>query len=211
MARSTTSGVCCEKVRPENAARLFPNPASILFSSTVVKLLSTKRRIMEVGGGCLRNAAYLLGMGHSVTVLEVPRIKERFPDQYEKFVKQGGVFVERWPKRCAFDMVVVTFVVETICNPSARSALLRGVNEHLTSDGVLVLSARGPKDLLTAQNRGVRCGDGYLTPNFSFARSYTRVQMERLLKNMGFKTHFLHKDSTKEPEYLHVVARKTDE
>jgi len=136
-------------------------------------------------------------------------MKERFPDQYEKFGEHGGVIVQRWSSRSKFDIVILTFVIETICNPAVRAALLRGVYEHLTFSGSLVLSARGPRDLLTAQNKGIRCGDGFRTPNLSFARSYTRGQMERLLKNVGFTTlQFLHKESTKEPEYLHVLARK---
>jgi hypothetical protein len=164
---------------------------------------------MEVGAGCLRNALYLVNKGHWVTVLEVPQMKERFPEQYEEFSEHGGAFVQRWSRRSKYDIVILTFVIETICNPTVRAALLQGVYEHLSSRGSLVLSARGPRDLLTAQNKGVRCGDGFRTPNLSFARSYTRVQMERLLKSVGFATlQFLHKESTKEPEYLHVLARK---
>ncbi len=106
-------------------------------------------------------------------------------------------------------MVISTFVIETICDRRERIGLLRNVYAHLHPGGVLVISARGPRDLLTAVNEGVRCGDGYVTPNRSFARSYTREQMSKLLKKVGFQeTVFLHKHVTKEPEYLHVIARR---
>jgi hypothetical protein len=203
---------CCKKVRPENAARVFSHPASILFNRNVVEMLSIRKRILEVGAGCLRNALYLIRMGHSVTVLEVPRMRARFPDQYRKLETRGGKVVEAWSARPSFEIVISTFVIETICKPSVRTALLREIYRHMTSDGALILSARGPRDLLTAQNKGVWCGDGFLTPNLSFARSYTRAQMDGLLRNVGFSNlTFLHKSSSKEPEYLHVVARKTNE
>jgi hypothetical protein len=206
-----TASCCCKKVRPENAARLFHNPASILLNSVVVGMLSTETTILEIGAGCLRNALYLIKKGHSVSVLEVPGVRERFREQYDEFERRGGRVMFALPLRAKFDVIVSTFVVETICNRQQRVGLLMGVYKSLSVTGALVLSARGPRDLLTAHNDGIRCGDGYVTPNLSFARSYNRPQMERLLRNVGFTSlEFLHKKSSKEPEYLHVVARRTD-
>jgi methyltransferase family protein len=205
---------CCKKVRPENAARMFRNPAPILSISTVANLLAgpSPKAILEVGAGCLRNALFLLRAGHRLTVLEVPRMAERFPEQYDEFERAGGKVLKSFAGSPRFEIALLTFVVETICEPKERIGLLQAVRSHLKPGGTLVLSARGPKDLLTAQNKGIRCRDGYLTPNFSFARSYTRAQMERVLKAAGFsELQFLHKDSSKEPEYLHVIARTNDE
>jgi len=137
---------------------------------------------------------------------------ERFPEQYDEFARAGGKILKNLAGPPRFEIAILTFVVETICEPKERIGLLQAVRSHLRSGGTLVLSARGPRDLLTAQNKGVRCRDGYLTPNFSFARSYTRAQMEKVLRAAGFSTlQFLHKDSSKEPEYLHVIARIHDE
>lgn len=214
MTLPVTIAGCCKKVRPENAARMFRHPAPILSIRTVANLLAgpSPRVILEVGAGCLRNALFLLGAGHRVSVLEVPRMAERFPEQYNEFARAGGKTLKNFAGAPRFEIALLTFVVETICEPKERIELLHAVRSHLKPDGTLVLSARGPRDLLTAQNKGVRCRDGYLTPNFSFARSYTRAQMERLLRAAGFsELQFLHKDSSKEPEYLHVIARTHDE
>ena len=205
-----TIAACCKKVRPENAARMFRNPAPILSNSNVAKLLAgpKPKAILEVGAGCLRNALFLLRAGHQVSVLEVPRMAQRFPEQYDEFARGGGKILKGFAGSPRFEIAILTFVVETICEPKERIRLLQAVRSHLEPDGTLVLSARGPRDLLTAQNKGVRCRDGYLTPNFSFARSYTRAQMLRLLRAAGFiELQFLHKDSSKEPEYLHVIAK----
>lgn len=213
MIPATVAG-CCKKVRPENAARMFRNPAPILSNGAVLRLLAgpNPKTILEVGAGCLRNALFLLRTGHHVSVLEVPRMAERFPEQYDEFAKAGGRILKSLARSPRFEIGLLTFVVETICEPKERITLLQAVRSHLKPGGALVLSARGPRDLLTAQNKGVRCGDGYLTPNFSFARSYTRAQMERVLRATGFSTwQFLHKNSSKEPEYLHLIARTHDE
>ena len=204
----TTAG-CCKKVRPENAARMFRNPAPVLSIGAVRDLLSgPPKTILEVGAGCLRNALFLLRAGHRVSVLEVPRMAERFPEQYDEFARGGGRIVKNFAGSPRFEIVLITFVVETICEPKERVELLRSVCLQLRQGGTLILSARGPRDLLTAQNTGIPCRDGYLTPNLSFARSYTRAQMGRLLRAAGFsESKFLHKDSSKEPEYLHVIAR----
>jgi hypothetical protein len=202
---------CCKEVRPENAARMFRNPAPVLLNGAVARLLNGPKpmSILEVGAGCLRNALYLVKMGHSVSVLEVPRMEQRFPEQYQLFIELGGTLLKNLTRAPGFEVAILTFVVQTICSPQERVGLLRVVRTHLTTGGALVLSARGPRDLLTAKNQGVRCGDGYLTPNRSFARSYTRRQMERLLRSAGFLSlHFLHKSSSKAPEYLHVLARE---
>jgi Tellurite resistance protein TehB len=171
---------CCDQVKPENAARTFGHPAPVLLNSRVVQLLKERSPalILEIGGGCLRNALYLIRMGHQVTVLEVPNMKNRFPAQYQTFEDAGGRVLKSLSKAPRFEIVISTFVVETICNRKERMALLRDVHEHLRTGGSLILSARGPRDLLTAQNQGVPCGDGYITPNHSFARSFTRPQMK---------------------------------
>lgn len=200
---------CCRKVKPENAARMFRHPAPVLLNGTVVRMLDRRepRSILEVGAGCLRNALHLVNMGHRMTVLEVEGMQQRFPDQYAKFKRLGGKLLKTISGAPRFDVVICTFVIETICKPRERLALLRHIAEHLKPRGVLILSARGPRDLLTAQNKGVPCSDGYLTPNYSFARSFTKAQMGQLLRNAGFRRlQFLHRNSSTEPEYLHVIA-----
>jgi hypothetical protein len=44
--------------------------------------------------------------------------------------------------------------VETIRDPRERIKLLHYIHAHLESGGALILSAGGPRDLLTAKNGG---------------------------------------------------------
>lgn len=205
------SARCCSRVRPENAARMFRKPAPVLSHAKVQELLAKGAlRIIELGGGCLRNALFLQKQHHNVTVVEVPEMKKRFPEQYLAFEKAGGIVCDRVPKTSRFDLAVATFVIETICNPRQRLAMLKRVFAQLGRPGTLVISARGPRDLVTAQAKGRPCSDGYLTPSFTFARAYTRRQLQNLLLKSGFvKVEFLHKSSSREPELLHAIARTT--
>src|SRR5882724_3638674 len=95
----TMAASCCGKVKPENAARKFSNPAPVLGNPKVRALLESPSTIIEVGAGCLRNALYLQKSGHRVNVLEVNAMKARFPEEYERFEKKGGTLLEAPPKR----------------------------------------------------------------------------------------------------------------
>lgn len=204
---------CCEQVVPVNAARHFPRHAEILNRHHVVNLLDrfVGRRILEIGAGCLRNALFLQDKGYSVTVLEAKGISDRFPDQYERFLSAGGTLIYSLPANLRFPIALATFVFETICKPEQRVALLSRVKHCLAVNGALVISIRGPADLITAQASGKPCSDGFLTPNRTFSRSFTRVQLTRLLNAGGFsRIEFLHKAGTKAPEYLHAIAWKNE-
>jgi hypothetical protein len=109
-----------------------------------------------------------------------------------------------------YDFAVCTFVIESVCRPLERVDLLVKARIALRRHGFLILSTRGPADVVTARAEGVRCSDGYITPNKSFARSFTRDQLTRLLRAAGFlNVEFLHKQTTKEPELLHAVAHRS--
>lgn len=200
---------CCEKCRPLNSARMFRNPAPILRKPDVQTLLNQKEgcKLVEIGAGCLRNSIFLLKAGFRVSVLEVPGMEARFPDNFAKFRRLGGTFAARLPKTKQFGLAVATFVLETVCEKRLRGKIVRDLCKSLTHSGCLIISVRGPSDLVTARRKGKRCSDGYLTPGYSFARSYTRGQLLRLLTRSGFrKIEFLHRNGVESPELLHALA-----
>jgi hypothetical protein len=202
---------CCKEVRPQNSARMFHGPSPVFSNSSVRKLVAERRggRVLELGGGCLRNALYLQRAGFNVTTIEVKGVEERFPSQYRNFRKRGGLAWWSCPPkiRDRFDLVVATFVIETICDPDSRKRILVFARMSLRSDGKMIMSVRGPSDLVTARATGRRCSDGFITPNFTFARAHNRAQLKRFLLSCGFnKIEFLHKQKTVQPEYLHVIA-----
>jgi len=199
-------------VIPQNAARKFSNPAPILQKPRVRQLLEkhANAKGIEVGAGCLRNSSYLLSKGFKITAVDLPGIKDRFPEQYERFLRRGGtVVLGKLPRNRHFDFGVCTFAIETVCEPTARLRLLKSVAASLGKEGFLILSTRGPADVVTAHARGVRCSDGFLTPHRTFVRSFNALQLTRLLRSAGFaRIEFLHKPGIKAPELLHAIAFK---
>src|SRR5690348_6772876 len=116
---------CCKEVIPANSARNFPNPAPILLKAIVMAQLNELKggRVLELGAGCLRNSVYLQ-QHFKVDVLEVAGMDTRFPEQYRYFRAQGGRVIGSVPKHPSYDVVLATFVIETICDPRERLKLL---------------------------------------------------------------------------------------
>jgi hypothetical protein len=191
---------------------MFSSPAPILQKARVQELLGMRPngKGIEIGAGCLRNSLFLLGAGFKITAVDLSGIEERFPEQYRRFSRQGGtVLLGRLPQNQRFDFGVCTFVIETICEPVDRLRLLKNLFTRLASAGFLILSTRGPADVVTAHARGIKCSDGFLTPQRTFVRAYNVPQLSRLLRSAGFASiELLHKPGIKAPELLHVIAFK---
>ena len=191
---------------------MFSNPAPILHKPRVQELLQKQKKgkVIEIGAGCLRNSLFLLAEGFRATACDLPGMEDRFPNQYQRFRQSGGiVLLGKLPIRGQFDFAVCTFVIETICEPAKRLRLLQNVARKLLRHGFLLLSTRGPADVVTAHAKGIRCSDGFLTPQRTFVRAFNRAQLNRLLHAAGFaRVEFLHKPGINAPELLHVIAFK---
>lgn len=123
--------------------------------------------MIEYGAGCLRNALHLQRRSFVVTVVEYQATRERFVQEYAKFARARGRFLE-WPKEMdreppktvKYDLAVITFVIETICRPNQRIKLLQHCRRRLRATGALILSVRGIADVVTARSKGIPCSDG---------------------------------------------------
>jgi hypothetical protein len=212
---------CCASVIPSNSARVFDDPAEILRHSSVEQLLSACGRghVVEYGPGCLRNALYLQRKQFNVSVIELGATRDRFKQSYRTFAKNGGRFIE-WdttnggpgvsplnhaPKP---DIAVITFVLETICQPRLREIILADCRKRIKADGTLILSIRGAPDVVTAHAKGRKCSDGFVTPLRTFIKPFTVLEVQKLLANANFHdAQFLHRPTTKSPKLIHVLAR----
>jgi SAM-dependent methyltransferase len=164
-------------------------------------------KVLDFGAGSLRNSIHLLDLGFKVTAFDLKTIEDRFGKEYQDFRRRGGNVTFTIPSRKRFKIVVITFALETICCRGQRLDALRAVFHMMKPDGVLIISIRGPADLVTANGSGRRCSDGFFTPNLTFSRSYSAKQLENLVRAAGFRRiEFLHAEGTKNPELLHALA-----
>lgn len=206
---------CCEKIIPANSARSFSGPAPILKKPRVSEILGgPPRRILEIGPGNLRNADCLSANGHKVDVIELATTMERYADAYSKFRRRGGK-VRAWGRGAhyqglstSYDVVILTYVLETVCDPDVRAQLLRLAAKRLTSGGCALISVRGRKDVVAAGVSGVPCSDGFYTSSRTFIRGFNLREVGRLAKAAGFgRVESLHRKTVVAPELLHVIAR----
>ena len=222
------ASTCCTATRPHNSARQFKQPAPFLRRPAISALLASKEeaRVAEVGAGCLRNALYLQELGFDTTVFELEAVIPRFQPQYDLLLARGGRLVSIQAntspglallkaarlagKSCraqSFDTIVMTFVLETMCQPKSRRDLLRGCRTLLKRGGKLLLAVRGGSDVAPAYAKGKRCSDGYLTPLRTFIRSYTKAELGALLRSCRFgRVDFLHRPDSLAPELLYAIV-----
>lgn len=206
---------CCADLRPQNSARQFSAPAPVMKKDFVLNIFKdSKLTVLEIGSGNLRNAAFLAAEGHLVDVVEIAPTMTRFQKIYEEFSRHGSVVAwenekdVRLPRR-AYDVVILTYVLETICDPKLRLKVLSFACRKMRKGGHAIISVRGRKDVIAAHASGVRCSDGYSTSSKTFIRGFNIAEIKLLLKNAGF-AHVkpLHKKRTRAPELVHLVARR---
>jgi len=198
--------VCLPDIRPQNATRRFSQPAKLVRAIVARGLLHPNSTVLEVGAGCLRNAFYLLAQGHHVTVVERDEVRHRFRQEYSDFQTKHGTVVSAIP-RGTFDLVLATFVLETICPLDKRHALLGDMVRATRKGGVLALALRGVSDVKTAKARGEPYLDGYVTPARTFVKPYTVSEIRSILLSFGLsKVDALARVDA--PQIVNVIAVK---
>lgn len=199
-------------MNPANAARPFVRPAALLREDAVRQLVATEPHtsVIEYGAGALRNALYLQKLGCSVTVVELPQTRVRFARQYGAFERLGGRVLLQGVRPATVERYavgVMTFVLETICEPVDRRALLRDCRKRLKPGGALAVSVRGPADVYAPERSGGPCSDGLITPQKTFVRAFTLRSITRLLRTSGFsRVERLNRTSNPKPRVVHVIA-----
>lgn len=145
---------------------------------------------MEIGAGCLRNAKWLLNKGVQVDVVESPTVIQKYSRQYSVFKQKGGqVFYEtKWPRKL-YDIIVCTFVLCVITTKAERKRLVKKMRDRLKKKGILFLSVRGWGDVKTKTRKGRRWRDGFVTPNMTFVKPFTRKELIELAESCHLMLH----------------------
>ena len=201
---------CCSKVVPENGTRTFGRPAGIVIKAWKDGFIRRGACVFEAGSGCLRNSNYLIDRGCLVTVKELEAVVSKYRSRYERFVQKGGKLVYQWPSPASSDVVVCTFVIESLCRKNERLQFLEKLAQTLKDEGRLVLSVRGIKDVKTVRAKGRKCSDGYITPNMTFIKPFTVREVTFLLKGEGLRIARTYSGSKSNTPYIiEVIANKS--
>lgn len=202
----TTKCHCGSNSAASATAFTAPSPALVLADRQGV--LKEGLTFLEVGAGNLRNARYIQRSVNAskVTVVENPNVVQRFGDNYKVFESAGGITATEFPAR-KFDVVVLTYVLETICPPNQRLKLIRDISCCLKPSSSLILSVRGYGGVRGRQYRRCRFSDGYVGARGAFVRAYSLGELQAFLNGCGLSFQTLQQYRSERPENIHGIAK----
>lgn len=186
----------------------FPNPAESVTRAGELDVISANQTYFEVGGGNLRNALFVqqeFGPRRMV-VVEQQSVVSRFASAYKQFRRSGGTVAHELP-RGRFDVVVVTYVLETICPPCDRERLLTRIANAMGPHSRLILSVRGYPGIRGRYYKRCPHSDGSITPRGAFVRGYSIRELEIFLDRHGLAFEPLQRYRCEAPENIHGIAK----
>lgn len=204
---------CLKVLKPENAATNFKNPSLAVRIAIEKGIIKEKTRILEFGGGNLRNSLYILKVLPEVEIFcfELDATIKRFSENYNRFKKLGGKITgDAFGKR-KYNVVICTFVIETICPEANRVAVLKSLRLCLKQSGVLIASIRGYPGVRGIKYKRCAMGEGFVTPLNTFVKPYSIKELKKLLMDSGFATFStLQKHRVERPENIHFISFRNE-
>lgn len=172
-------------------------------------MISRGQHILEFGGGNLRNTLFLMSKVPTARyyVIEKTEVVSRFRSRYEEFERKGGHLVRDGFGKRHFDIIVCTFVLETICPSSQRTEVLVSLRNTLKRGGTFIGSFRGHPGVEGTKYKQCPADEGYITPHMTFVKPYSITEVQDLLKATGFISFdMLRKYRVGSPQNIHMKA-----
>lgn len=202
---------CRTSLRPWNAATNFSNPAFSVKVAADTGIIIPTFHILEFGAGNLRNALYITSKFSNIKYIVVERQEaiNRFHSSYAEFRQRGGQLLKEVSSELVVDIVVCTFVLETICPSSQRLSALLSLKQTLDKGGILIASFRGYKGIRGTKYERCPAGEGFITPLKTFVRGFSIPEVEEFLGDAGFSGfETLRKYRVEKPDNIHITARR---
>lgn len=202
--------LCRNSLRPWNAATNFTKPVFSVKHAVDADLINSSKTILEFGAGNLRNALYVQNIYPNIeySVIEKQECMDRFTSNYDEFKRKGGRIIQNQLDELSYEILVCTFVLETICPSTQRINLLRTLTERLTRDGMLIASFRGYPGIQGSRYTQCPAKEGFITPKMTFVKGYSIPEVTLLLTQAGFtETETLQKYKVQSPQNIHISAK----
>jgi len=200
---------CASKLIISNSARNFAGPALSVRLAINRRLIRCGQEILEIGSGNLRNMVFIshaLDRPH-LYVHENIRTIHRFEANYAAFQKNGGHILNSFFNRKKYDVVLCTFVLETICPAARRFFYLKSIKASLKNEGIIIASFRGHSGVVGKKYKKCPKAEGVITPLHTFVKPYSIPAIKKLLFLCGIKNIvFLQKYRVEIPKNIHIVA-----
>jgi len=201
---------CRNSLRPWNSATNFANPTRSVEYAVNGNMISPGQCVMEFGAGNLRNTLFLMPKLSNARyyVIERKEVVNRFRSRYEEFEHRGGYILGDEIGKHRFDVVICTYVLETICPLTQRINVLLSLRKAMKRGGTLIASFRGYPGVKGTKYRRCPAKEGYLTPFNTFINPYSISEVQDLLEATGFVGfETLERYRVKSPQNIHAMAR----
>jgi hypothetical protein len=195
----------------ENAATNFSNPTRAIVIALDSERISSNQHLLELGGGNLRNALYVLRTLANVKydVVEIAGVISRFKGNYLELERLGEQVFEEMKGECLYDAAICTFVLETICPSSKRLSILHSCTRAIKKGGILIASFRGYPGVKGTKYQPCLAGEGFITPLKTFIKPFSIPEVKDVLEEAGYNEfETLQKYRTESPQNIHIIARK---
>jgi SAM-dependent methyltransferase len=202
-------GKCKAKLNPANSATNFKNPALSVKIAADRGIIQKGQRILEVGSGNLRNSLYILKTvpGIHMFSYDLQHTINRFAENYQKYKELRGKLVKEDYGMSKYDVVLCTYVLETICPEQNRYLILQSIVEVLKKNGILIASFRGYPGVYGSKYKKCQMKEGLITPLNTFVKPYSISEVQSLLHSCNFKTvRNLQNYKVDRPKNIHVMA-----
>jgi hypothetical protein len=199
---------CSCNVDSALSATGFSSPAGSVSIAARIGLLERQMSYLELGAGNLRNSLFIQDslQPSQITAVDQQSVIDRFPHAYKQFRKRGGVVSHRLPRR-HYDVVIATYVLETICPPLAREQLVADLSQRLHKNSLLLLSVRGYGGVRGSKYISCSLSDGSISPRGAFVRAYSLSELRKMMAKHGVTVDWLKKYRVDTPENIHAIGR----
>lgn len=201
---------CAKNLLRSNSASNFAAPTFSVLTSVKENIIEPGQNILEIGAGNLRNILFIADTIRNVNlhVYELEGTIDKFKSNYLLFVKKGGKILKSfWDTK--FDIIICTFVLETICPKSEREKMLAKIHRCLKKDGVFIASFRGYSGVIGKKYINCPLNEGLISPKKTFVKPYSLDEVSTFLKDSGFNNiQFMKQYRVDNPKNIHLIATK---
>jgi len=200
---------CLQILNISNSARNFKNPTLSVKISLERGLIEKNQKILEVGSGNLRNMFFLMKFipGNHLFTHDLQNTIKKFQSQYDIYKQREGKVIKGNLGKNKYDVVLCTFVLETICPLEKRIFILKSIKKCMKKNGLFVGSFRGYPGVFGTKYRKCPKGEGFISPLNTFVKPYSITEVQKLFLSCGFKkTINLQNYRTDKPKNIHMNA-----
>lgn len=201
---------CKKRLKPENSATNFPNPVLSVRRAMERGTIKEKMEILEVGAGNFRNGLFILKNLKNCTYysFDLQDTLKRFSNNLNKYKELGGdIILKKDIKDKKFDIIISTFVIETICPEIDRYSLLKFIKDKMKKNGILIASFRGYPGVYGTKYKDCPTGEGLISTLRTFIKPFSISEIVSLFNELDLKDiNFLQKYRVDKPKNIHVIV-----